>query len=153
MKLGEALSLRARKAQQLDDLRRRLKALALVQEGQEPAEDPAELVEEFETVSDEHAGLVERIARTNAAAEATNGDNMLTLLQEREKITRKRNLHHMLAEAASPGRDAFRFMRSEITFLPAVDVREHRKTVEEMDAALRTLDTVLQESNWKIDLV
>jgi hypothetical protein len=150
--LGEALSLRSRQAQQLDDLRGRIKANAIVQEGTEPSEDPGELIDVFEQLSDEHAGLVERIARTNHQGKATNGDNMLHLLHQREALRRKRSLHEMVASVATPDRSNFRFIRTELKYVSEVDVPEHRKLVDELDQAIRALDALIQESNWRIEL-
>lgn len=155
MKLGEALSLRARQAQQLNNLRARIKANVLVQEGEEAAEAPLPLIEEFERVSDEHAKLVQRIVRTNIEYAAVNDDNMLDLLHHRETLRRKRNLHEMVANSATPSdrSNVFRYSRSEIRFVPNVAVNHHREVVEELDQAIRRIDSILQESNWKLDLV
>lgn len=152
LKLGEALSLRARQAQLLEDLRERIKVNALAQEDTPPAEDPEKLIEEFERVSDEHAVLVQRIARTNAAGVASNGDNMLSLLHQREALRRKRNIHDAAARAATVNSNAYRFGRSEIKFVAHVEVTKHRGIADELDEAIRRIDAIIQESNWQLEL-
>lgn len=153
MKLGEALSLRARQAKQLDDLRSRIKNNLLIQEGESPAEDPEALIEEFEGVSDAHAALVSRITRTNITSTVGTGENLLDLLHEREALRRKRNLHEFAADQSSPDPSAYRYMRTELRFVTVLDVQKHRVTVTELDELIRVLDAKIQEANWQIDLV
>jgi len=150
--LGEALSLRARQAQQLEDLRGRIKSNALVQEGDEPAESVPELLEQFEKLSDEHAETVQRIIRTNVGATASNGENILSMLHLRESLRRKRSIHEMVANVATPGRDVFRYRAAEIKYVPQVKAVEHRTAARELDQAIARIDAVLQETAWQVDL-
>ena len=52
MKIGEALTLRSQLQIRFQQLRERLKASVLVQEGEKPPEDPEELLKELESVAD-----------------------------------------------------------------------------------------------------
>jgi hypothetical protein len=67
MKLAEALSLRAVCQKRFEQLKARLGRNAKVQEGDQPAEDPRELLAESERVAAELADLVKHINRTNSA--------------------------------------------------------------------------------------
>ena len=153
MKLGEALSLRAKKAQQLDELKQRVLANILTQEGEDPAEDPDALISEFERVSDELSELVEKIARTNIERSTSDGENLLTLLHRRETLRRKRNLLSMVANQATPTQNQFRWTRTEIKFVTTIDVQARRQAIDELDQEIRALDSKLQETNWQVDLV
>lgn len=152
MKMGEALSLRARQAQQLDDLRGRIRANALVQEGEEPSENPDQLLQEFADLSREHSALLERIAQTNANSDV-GGRTLLSLLHERESLRRERNITEAAAVSGTPNaRDSYRYMRSEIRTVSKVNVAALRRRAQEIDEVIRKIDVIIQDANWKIDL-
>src|SRR5690349_21118346 len=66
MKLGEALTIRADLQKRIAQLGSRLQASGVVQEGDTPPEDPAALLAELETLTDELERLIARINLTNA---------------------------------------------------------------------------------------
>jgi hypothetical protein len=68
MKLAEALANRADLQRRVEQMRMRLQRSARVQEGENPPEDPRELLEETERLVSELEGYVRRINRTNLAA-------------------------------------------------------------------------------------
>ena len=43
-------------------------------------------------------------------------------------------------------------MRSELTFVAAIDVQELRAKADRTAQELRELDALIQQSNWSIDL-
>jgi hypothetical protein len=154
MKLGEALSLRARQAQSLDDLRGRIRANVLVQEGEVAAENADQLIVNFESLSDQHQELVQRITRTNVEAMDGDGFHPIELLHRREALRRKRNIHQEAATTATPSSaDRYRYMRSELKQISQINVQQHRATVADLDEQIRVLDAQIQENNWKIDLL
>jgi hypothetical protein len=154
-KLGEALALRARQAQRLDDLRGRIRANVLTQEGTKPAEDATELLKDFDTTSHEHALLLQRIAATNQATEVEyeGTTTLAALIHRREHRRRVRNILHSAATAATPTRDRYRYSQSELKYEPQVNVGELRQRVDEMDVTTHEMDAVIQEANWKTDLI
>lgn len=154
MKLGEALSLRARQAQKLNDLRGRIIANAVTQEGEGPAENVGELIAEYEEVSKQHRDLLFRIALTNHRTQVEGLSQHLSyLLQDREDMRRRRAMYDAAANAATPGaRREFRYMRSELRMVPQVSVAELREKVDAFDNDIRNLDAVIQEVNWQVDL-
>lgn len=151
MTLGEALSKRARIAQQMNDLRGRIKNNSLVQEDQKPVEDPNELLSEYEALSREFQELVKKITYANANAEIGD-EKLLDLLQERECLIRIRNIYTLAATSASPGSDRYRYMRSEIAMIPAVDVAEMRRREESLTKQIIILDAQIQKKNWQIEI-
>src|SRR5438477_13071703 len=66
MKLGEALTLRSQLQTRIEQLRGRLKASALVQEGEQPPEDPASLLAEFDDLATQLERLVTQINHTTS---------------------------------------------------------------------------------------
>ena len=67
MKLAEALQERADLNRKIEQLRVRFAANALVQEGEQPAEDPEQLKVELDGAIDRLGYLIERINMTNAS--------------------------------------------------------------------------------------
>jgi hypothetical protein len=74
MTLGEALAVRADLQQRLTELRGRLLAVAKVQEGEAPAEQPDVLLAEFEQTAEQLRTLIARINRTNLTVVTAEGD-------------------------------------------------------------------------------
>lgn len=152
MNLGEALSLRARQAQKLNDLKGRIKENSVVQEGSEPAEDAEDLIATYLVTSTEHRVLVAQIIRTNATTVA-DGVTLLDMLQEREELVRERNLYDMAANAATASGDRYRFMRSEIRYVSQVNVADLRRKEEAVGEQVRVLDARIQKINWETELL
>lgn len=87
MKLGEALTLRSQLQTRIERLRGRLKASALVQEGEQPPEDPASLLAEFDDLATELERLVTRINHTNLATRLPDGTTLTDALARRDALT------------------------------------------------------------------
>jgi uncharacterized protein DUF6847 len=153
MKLGEALTLRARQAQRLNDLHGRIKASALVQEGDEPAENCKFLIGEYEGLSEEHADLVRRIQVSNVTTTCDDGKSILDHLMRRDVLVKHRNIARAAAQAASPGNDRYRYMRSEIKMVPTVDVAELHQEADDIEKEIRVVDALIQKANWSNDLL
>jgi hypothetical protein len=151
MKLAEALILRADCQKRVEQLKARLVRSAKVQEGDQPAEDPRELIAEFERVSAELATLVQRINRTNSLARLGEGMTVSDALASRDVLSLKRSVYHELAQAASIVVNAY--MRSEIRFKSTVNVAEIQNQVDGLSREYRELDARIQEANWMIELV
>lgn len=152
MKLGEALSLRAKQAQRLNDLRGRISNAALVQEGDTPPEDATGLLAEYTALSEEHAALMDRIANTNNRTRI-GGVTLAAALQQREHLIRMRNINGIVATKASPGRDAYRYSRSEVKYVPTINITAFRLNEKAFDDQVRELDAQIQKTNWETDLL
>jgi hypothetical protein len=153
MKLGEALTVRKRQAEKLGDLRKRIQANALVQEGDEPSEDAVNLLETFERLSAEHSALVRNINQTNIRTEIAPGQTLLDMISDKDHLSRMRNALSEAIAAASPSRSDFRFMRTELKFVPKVDVVALRTKLEQKQEEINNLDMEIQEANWNTDLI
>jgi hypothetical protein len=149
MKLAEALVFRADTQKRLEQIKARLLRNAKVQDGDQPAEDPAQLLVEYEATAVEFTELVKRINLTNAAA--VLGDRSLTeALAQRDILRVRQAMYRDLAEAASVTQSVA--TRSEVKFRSTVSVAEIQKRADALAKELRDLDARVQESNWKIDL-
>jgi len=155
MKLAEALSSRAEAVKRLASLRARIRANAKYQEGEEPQEDAVALLKESDTVLDSLENLTKRINLTNTTAKLASGDTITAAMARRDMLRLKASLLVEAADAAS-GTTANQWQRqtrSELRNLSALDVREIRKSADDVAAELRLLDLAIQEANWQFDLV
>ena len=149
MKLAEALQERADLNRRIQQLRARLLDNALVQEGEQTAEDPAALMTEYDAVS---AALEELTAKINLANCRTtvDGKSLTELIAKRDALTQRLKTYRDLAQAAS--RPYQRAARSEIKILSAVDVKELQKRADRTAKELRMLDNTIQQTNWTAEL-
>ena len=150
MKLAEALIERADLQKRLDQLEERLNNNALVQEGEEPAEDPVSLLAEMVAANASLEDLVTRINLTNAAV-TVDGQTLTALIAKRDSLTRRVRITRRFLNAAS--QTGMRSRGSEIVLKSSVPVREMQKTVDELSKALRETDTAIQAANWSNDLL
>jgi len=145
MKLGEALTLRARQAQKLGDLANRARANARAQEGDDPPEDSLELIDAYVTLSLEQATLIGRITTTNVQK------GLLPDLLTREHLKRELGMTRAVIQGAQQ-QEAY-YSRSEIKWVSQVDVSALQARVDKLELKLNALDASLQARNWEVDLV
>jgi hypothetical protein len=151
MKLAEALILRADYKKRTAQLRQRINNNAKVQEGEEPAENPQALLNEFEQVVEGTFDLLKRINKTNSITEFEAGKTLTDALAERDILAERRKAYDDLVEYASLRHE--RYSRSEIKFQSTVNVPQIQKQVDDLAKAYRELDTKIQTLNWMTDLV
>ena len=150
MKLAEALQERSDLNRRIEQLRHRLMMNATVQEGEKPAEDPAELITELDACAARLEELMARINRTNSETRI-EGRTLTELIAKRDALTVKLNAYRDLVSNAS--NVVSRATRSEIKILPAVNVKKLQKQVDDMSRDLRLTDNAIQQANWTSDLI
>jgi hypothetical protein len=151
MKLAGALILRADCQKRFEQLKARLLRSAKVQEGEEPAENPAALLGELEQVSNELVALIKRINKTNSNTVFANDKSIADVLAERDVLVLKRGAYGDLASTAALRQD--RFTRSEVKYISTINIAETQKRADELAKEYRELDARIQEVNWKTELV
>jgi hypothetical protein len=151
MKLAEALILRADAQKRLQKLLERVKSSVLVQEGEAPPEDPAELLAEAERLVGQIRDLMALVNRTNLTTRLADGRSLTDALAERDALDLRHAFLTATAEAAVPKMD--RMGRMEIKKIPTVNVADLRRRVDETARARRELDTTIQAVNWSTDLI
>ena len=150
MKLANALSRRSELQTRIRQLEIRLGNNALVQEGEMPAEDPADLLAELERDYAELERLIAAINRTNSVTKV-EGESLSDLLARRDCLTGKvQVLRNFLQNASAV---VHRRTASEIKIKSTVNVRELQQQVDACAKALRELDETIQEKNWTTELV
>lgn len=150
MKLAEALSLRSEMKTKISDIQSRLNKNAKVQEGEKPAENPYELIEELNSVSDETEKLIKNINYTNCMT-VENGVSLTDMIAERDIL--KKKISVMRAFLSRSGEVIDRYSNKEIKVHSTVDVAELQKKVDAMSKHLRELDMNIQRINWTVDLI
>jgi hypothetical protein len=151
MKLAEALILRADYQKRIEQLKARLLRSAKVQEGDEPPENPQELLAEVERVADALAALIQRINKTNARTEFSPGVTLTDALAVRDVLRSRREVYAALAQAAVVTQD--RYSKSEVRFRSTVHVAEVQKRADDLAMEHRELDARVQEANWSTELL
>lgn len=151
MKLAEALILRADRNKRIELLRERLVRVAKVQEGDDPAENPADLLEEVERTTDELTRLIRRINRTNATIRLDDGRTLADAIADRDGLRLRQSVLNSVIQAAVIRQD--RFSKSEVRFATTIDVAALQKQADDLARAYRELDTKIQSANWLIDLI
>ena len=151
MKLAEALAERSDCQNRLEDLKKRMARSARVQEGEQPAEDSAELLSEAERLFGRLLDLVSAINRTNARTAFDEKRSVSDAIAKRDITAKKRDFLSSIADAASTRQD--RYSKSEVKFVATLSIAQLQKQVDQLSKEFRELDTRLQELNWQTELV
>lgn len=151
MKLAEALLERADLQKRIEALQSRIVANASYQEGEEPAEDAAALLQDCIRSLDTLERLVTSINVTNTTAVTSDGRTLTAALAARESL---RVQHSILVRAADAAGGSWgnRQLRSELRRLSALDVKDLRAQADTVAQQLRELDVEIQRTNWEADL-
>lgn len=151
MKLAEALLLRADLQKKLASLKQRIGENVKVQDGDEPSENPTELLIQSSQIIGELYALIGRIHRTNAVVILDNGKTMLTVLNERDELTERHRLLQSAIDNAKTEGDRYSFR--EIKWQKVVDISGLQKQADDISAKLRQVNVYLQSANWQVDLL
>lgn len=150
MKLAEALDLRADTAKRLSQLSERLIANAKAQEGEPPAEDPIELLEELDRLTGQLESLIARINLTNSKT-LYEGKTLTEMIAEKDALSLKSSMLRSFLAAASAKTD--RYSNKEIRIVSTVNVRELQKKSDGISEEIRKLNVKIQELNWSAELI
>ena len=156
MKLAEALILRADAQKRIRQLQERLNRSAKVQEGEQPPENPQELLAELERVIVEFTALVKRINRTNAQTAFDEGQTLTDALADRDGLMHERSVLASVIEAATGVNQYGRYgmvLTGDVKMLRAVNVAEIQKRMDALARQYRELDTRIQALNWQVDVM
>lgn len=152
MRLAEALSSRAELQRKIEQLRARIADNARYQEGEEPAENAAALLEEADAALVQLRELIRRINATNIRVAVGDG-TMTDALATRDVLRLRHSLLTDAANAASgAGQGHMRQMRSELRQFAALPVGELRTRADDVARELRELDSRIQQANWSSEL-
>lgn len=151
MKIAEALSIRADCNKRIAQIKKRIIDNARIQEGEEPSENPSELLAKHSALVAELEVLIRRINRTNTATEFEPGVSLSDILAKRDALAISRNIYRELVDAATVKPD--RYSRSEIKTLSCVNVKDIQQKADDLAKQYRELDLRIQSMNWEAELI
>lgn len=150
MKIAEALLLRADIKKKLASSRTRIGTNAVVQEGEQPHEDPNQLIKETFASLGELEDLVCRINRANHENKLPDGRSLSQALAHRDTMIEQHSLlSHAVAQSV---REPDRYSRKEIKWVATMKVKGLQKQIEDLAKKIRQLNGAIQETNWKTEL-
>jgi hypothetical protein len=151
MKLAEALILRANAQNDIESIKRRLLNNAKVQDGEEPSENPEELLSILDNLITKLEDLIKKINKTNSTTVVDGVKTISDLITEKDCLIKKIRVLKDFANAATLTID--RYNRTEIKIFSTVNVKDLQKEIDKLSKRYREIDTKLQECNWTIDLI
>ena len=150
MKLASALVERSDLQRKISELSNRLNTNAKVQDGEESAEKPEELLEELDSVMTRLEELVTKINLTNSSV-VVEGKTLTEWLAKRDCLKQRIGLLRGFLNSASEKID--RYSRAEIKIVSTVNVKALQKDVDALSKTLRETDEKIQEINWTTELL
>jgi hypothetical protein len=150
MKLAEALVLRADTQKKLASLRQRIGSNSVVQDGNQPSEDPNELLKEAFGVLNELRELIGKINAANAANKLPDGRTLTEAIAQRDELAQQHSL--MQHAIASSSKEPDRYSMKEIRWVACVDIKKLQKQSDDLAKKIRELNLMIQETNWATDL-
>lgn len=151
MKLAEALSLRKDLQKRIAQLQSRIVNNVKVQEGDEPLENPDDLMGELDANLKQLEELIWRINATNMQCLNAKGESLTQLMARRDVLTMRVNTLRNVFNTASESQS--RYSQSEIKMVTVVDVKKLGKKVDDLSAKLRVLDMEIQALNFSSELI
>ncbi|MBR4149858.1 MAG: DIP1984 family protein [Firmicutes bacterium] len=150
MKLATALSERADLQRRISELGVRLNNNAKVQEGEAPAEQPADLLCELDSCITRLEELIARINRTNNET-VSDGVTITDLIAKRDCLKERIRIMRDFLNASSE--KVSRYSKAEIKICSTVSVSELQKQVDAYSRQLRETDELIQSLNWTTELI
>jgi hypothetical protein len=151
MKLAEALSIRKDLQKRIQQIGKRLEDNVKVQEGDEPSENPDELMKELDGCLNKLEDLIWHINLTNVKTFDESGKTLTQLMAEKDVLTLRISTLRNTFERASSQQE--RYSRSEIKMVTIVDVKQLSNQIDEYSAKLRKLDIAIQALNFQTELI
>ncbi|HWL07732.1 MAG TPA: DIP1984 family protein [Planctomicrobium sp.] len=151
MKLAEALLERKSLKDKIDSLRARLDENVLIQEGDQPNEQPQVLLEELGEALRQLEQLIRKINGTNNIARLADGSTVSEAIVRRDVLRMKREAIEQVVNSASLRHH--RFGRNEVKFVLTVNTADLRQQIDALSKQWRELDSEIQAANWTMELV
>ncbi|SFG30738.1 DIP1984 family protein [Prevotella sp. KH2C16] len=149
MKLAEALAIRKDTQKRIEQLKSRILNNVRVQEGDEPSENPGELMKEMEAGLGELQKLIFQINQTNMHT-VVDGQTLTEMMAEKEVLAMRITALRDIFAKASESQD--RYSRSEIKMLTTIDIKPLGKQIDRLSKQLRELDIRIQALNFATEL-
>ncbi len=149
MKLAEALAIRKDTQKKIEQLRSRLLNNVRIQEGEQPSENPVELMKELDGCLIRLQALIFQINKTNMHT-VDGGKTLTELLAEKDVLALRTSALRDVFNRASESQE--RYSRSEIKVITTIDIKELGRQIDKYSKQLRELDIRIQSLNFSTDL-
>lgn len=146
--VGETLNHRSDLQKRIEQLEERIRKSVLVQEGDEPPEQPDALLDEHGALCDRLERVIAQINRTNAATRLPSGETVTEALARRDVLEMRASALRAAIRAATNDGLLGRYSRSEIRLVRQIRVKDVQARLDAFAKERRELDTRLQEHNW-----
>lgn len=117
MKLAEALSIRSQLTNKVTQLRSRLNDCVKIQEGDEIAETPHQVVEELDSTLAELRRIIYAINMTNTLTMDENGRNITYLIAERDTLKQRVSILSSAVETLTQKESRYNRAKSDTSAL------------------------------------
>jgi len=155
MKLGEALATRVELQNNIKRISDRIKINLTVQEGEKPAEDPAELLQLFERLQNELGTLTAKIKDFNERT-VVDGSTLADMLVQQRHLMRMTTVYNALTATFSRSTvytgSSWDKAQAGIVMKPMLAATELQERAAWFGAKLKQLDAKLQETSWKLTI-
>ena len=149
MKLAEGLSIRKDLQMRIEQLKVRISNNVRVQEGDQPAENPNDLMKELDSCLRQLESMIFRINKTNMHTEH-EGKTLTQMTAEREALVKRIQVLREVFDKATSNQE--RYGRNEIKYLTTIDVVALNKQIDKYSQQLRKLDILIQSLNFSTEL-
>ena len=150
MKLAEALSIRKDLQKRIQQLEQRIKSNVKVQEGDEPLEDPNELMKELHSCLIQLEELIARINLTNIKTKNAEGLTITQLIAKKDTLTTRIGIQRNIYSEAT--NIVNRYSSSELRIECVIDAKQLSKQIDDYSSSLRKLDIEIQSLNFLTEL-
>lgn len=151
MKLAEALIERAEIQRKNVELVKRISENAIVQEGDEPAENPEDLIKEYEKSRDRLLYLMRKINLTNQATPFDENGSLADAIIRRDDLKARIGTYRSICASGTIRYD--RYSQKELRYIRCIDTPRLQALIDKLSKEYRELDTKLQGLNWTVDLL
>jgi len=149
MKLAEGLSIRKDLQTRIEQIKARLLNNVKVQEGDQPSEQPTDLIKELDACLKQLEDIMYRINATNMHT-LKNGKTLTQMMAEREVLGKRVQVLREAFDRASQSSD--RYGRNEIKYVTTIDIPTLHKQIDSYAQKLRQLDIEIQALNFLTEL-
>ncbi len=150
MKLAEALQERSDLQNRIHQLKDRLIINAKVQEGEEPTENPKELLQELDNCMVQLENIIISINKTNSIVNEY-GISLSELITKRDILNKKIDIYKNFIDESCSFND--RYSKDEVKIVTTVNIEETRYIYDNMLVELRETESKIQQKNWTMDLL
>lgn len=134
----------------LESLRDRISKNVVVQEGEQPAENPEKLLADAMRIAEEFQKMIFSINKANLSGKTARSRSLTEAIAERDALVLKHSILNTAVNSAVKPPD--RFGLREIRWVKAVEIKPLQDQVETLAKQIREVNIEIQAANWQIEI-